>query len=766
MKFTLKTTAWMMTAAMAVSALTGCGFMKEQDGASLEINMDNSWRSEKMEEPQAGYTPLFSWGNNILLSRYDGQRTHMERYQYINTETGETIRFEPKSAEERSTASNSVSCTMVIDYGDGSIGMVMCEDNRYDGIIRRCIEIYDAQMNYVRTEEIPEEFHENQYLTGWVDNQGNWYLGTYHDDMGSYTYDCYNRNFEKYGDIQGLSGVSIEDMVWGKEDGTMYACIRKENNDDGYYYEICEVNGAERTTSSTGVFIHPEMIEKYEANNYINILNSFDFVEGSGEYDFCWMDNNGLYGSIDGENSEIVSWINSDFPIGGITSCHFLDNGTVIADLGNVSNHDYYLCTPRTEEEIENTELISLSTLGLFTALENAVIDYNRAENGYRIIVVDYNQYNTDEDDTLGKQKLQEDMLDGIVADMVCTDGMHFESLANKGIFADWYNLMDADESFNREDYLQNFFKAYEYDDKLQRLGVQYCVHSAAAKSEFAGTTEGVSLAEYTAFMDTIPETMDFYAWYSREGFMEKYLKDNMNAFVDAKNAACYFNTSDFAKILEMISALPTLEEYLQMDKETTAKLMPSAVDSHTAFQENRAFIEDVTFCQPIEFRGMNRTTFRDAEVTMIGFPMEYDEGNGGLFEADFTVSVNAQSQQQTAIWDFMKHLLEEEYQLSLNNSMPVHLGALEAMLEETQHMVNASVPFGMGESFIGESNPEEMGRFRTYLEGIRTAYYYNETVYNIMMEEIEVYLAGDCTAEECGNMIQSRVSIYLSEQS
>ncbi|MBQ8012064.1 MAG: hypothetical protein IJ265_10955, partial [Oscillospiraceae bacterium] len=104
--------------------------------------------------------------------------------------------------------------------------------------------------------------------------------------------------------------------------------------------------------------------------------------------------------------------------------------------------------------------------------------------------------------------------------------------------------------------------------------------------------------------------------------------------------------------------------------------------------------------------------------------------------------------------------------QSSLNDSLPVHRGALETKLNDTMHMVSATAFFGMSEVPIGESNEEEMGRFRTYLEGIQTAFYFNERVYDIMMEEIEKYLAGDCTSAECGKLIQSRVSIYLSEQS
>ena len=758
---TNRITALTMAAVMTLgssAALTGCGRQRE-DGATLEISMDNSWRSTQLKAKQ-GYTPVHAWGNCLLLSR-SNSRTFIESFQFINTETGETVDFDPKCAEERSAASNHIGCRMVIEYADGSVGLVMYEQNQRGGKFERyCIEIYDAQMNYLRTEEIPKEFYNGKFLSGAVDNQGNWYIF----DGGPLV--LYNSKYEKYGEIKLPEGTQgIMEMVRGKKDGTMYVSVQKNANGTDYF-EFYEVNAANCTMESTGVFNSQESIEKHMTHESITIYHDNDFVNGGTGYDFCWSDINGLYGYKDGEETQIISWVNSDFPVGEVSEAYFMENGSVVARTGSFSSPKYYLCTPRTQEEIDNTKLISLSTLGLFTALESAVIDYNKAESGYRIVVVDYNQYNTKEDDTLGAAKLREDMLNGIVADMVCTDGMQFENLANKGLFADWYDLMDADDSFNREDYLQNFFHAYEYDDKLQRLAVQYSVHTTAAKTEFAEGLEGMSLSQLPALIDSVPEGMDLYATSSREWFVEEDLPYFMNAFVDAKQAKCYFDTEGFTSILTHISELPTNIQLGEMWESESPDLPPSYNEQHLAFQQNRAFIATDVFYQPIDFRAMNRLTFHDEPVTMVGIPMDYDEGNGGLFRADFTVSVNAQSEQRTAIWDFMKHLLQEEYQSSLNDSFPVHKGALEAKLEQTMHMVGAKEFFGAGEAHIGESNPEEMGKLRTYLEGIQTAYYYNQTVYDIMMEEMAKYFSGDCTAQECGRLIQSRVSIYLSEQS
>ena len=367
-------TAMMMTAAMVLTTLTGCGYAMEYDGATLEISMGNSWRNPKLEGVKSGYSPVHAWGNCMLLSRSDTQRTHQDRFQFINTETGESVEFKSKAAEERTVASNFVGCSTVIEYGDGTVGLVMYEQNSREGIVvRYCIEVYDEHMNYLRTEEIPEEFHRNTYLDCWVDNQGNWYV-----ESGS-TLTTYNSKYQKYGDIPLPAGAYIEEMVQGSEDGTMYASVEKNDKSGGEYYEIYEINGKERTIESTGVFNHRDYIEKYVSHDHIQSYLVGDFVGGGNGYDFCRNGSDGLHGYKDGEESKVISWINSDFPVGEVSEAYFMDNGSVVALTGRIASHQYYLCTPRTEEEIGNTELISLSTLGLLAPMETAVIDYNKA---------------------------------------------------------------------------------------------------------------------------------------------------------------------------------------------------------------------------------------------------------------------------------------------------------------------------------------------------------------------------------------------------
>lgn len=55
--------------------------------------------------------------------------------------------------------------------------------------------------------------------------------------------------------------------------------------------------------------------------------------------------------------------------------------------------------------------------------------------------------------------------------------------------------------------------------------------------------------------------------------------------------------------------------------------------------------------------------------------------------------------------------------------------------------------------------------RFRSLLDSVVGVYSYNPELIEIVWGEAQAYFAGQKSAEEVAKLIQSRVSIYISEQ-
>ena len=59
----------------------------------------------------------------------------------------------------------------------------------------------------------------------------------------------------------------------------------------------------------------------------------------------------------------------------------------------------------------------------------------------------------------------------------------------------------------------------------------------------------------------------------------------------------------------------------------------------------------------------------------------------------------------------------------------------------------------------------EDIDKIKSYIENVKETNYYDEQIYNIIDEEAQKFFAGDQTAQAAADMIQSRASLYLSEQ-
>ncbi len=765
--------------------LTGCAGKEESirgSGATLEVTLTNSYAAQQIvTETGEVLSPHAAFGDALIVGQVieDGMNT---RYSLYAPETGALEDLPLQYLETYGQGDRYVTPGIIQPLTDGGL-LVLYNDYTVDSDYRyhdlkRCMEIYDSEMQLVSTTEVPEEYASGNAVFGYddlcFDKDGYSYYPT-EMETGEYSVDfaglvIYDKNFEKVGYIQGdFDGFSW--MLTGS-DGYVYAAFWREGDEPMLFGRL---DPQTQTVEEIRLDALPE-------------LNSLSgFIPGSGAYDFFVHDADGLYGiKLEKEVfEEVVNWANSDFDGSNVMQVTALPDGRfavqTAADALGSDNGGSWLLRRRTEEEIARMQLISLAALGMPYQLELAVLNYNRNAADTRIVVADYARYNTEEDETLGLAQLKKDMTDGIVADIICTNGLPFASFANKGLFEDLYAFMEDDETFHEEDYLMNYFGSLEYDGALRHMSVSYTVGTQFAKTEYAGTEQGMDIAAYTELITHLPEGMDAYVEMYRDTALRELCVNNMNAFIDTKKGKCSFDSEAFVKILELCALYPDMPEDM-FENMSEDELESYLNEMGYAFRKDEALLYSTQLRDPYDYHGIREVDFGDADITLVGYPTVGEEGNGGMFFPEFTVAMATQSKYQDEIWSFFRYMLDEGFQrmISTNSmaTMPVHRGVL------AEEMQAATEPYTYldrdgnevqepRKSFLGSSvitlqnaTPEEMETLLVYMEGITVSNYYDSTIYGIIEEESEMYFSGDCTAAEAAAMIQSRVSIYLSEQS
>ncbi len=495
-----------------------------------------------------------------------------------------------------------------------------------------------------------------------------------------------------------------------------------------------------------------------------------DVFAGNEEYELFVMNRDGMFGIREGTCTQVVDFLKINFNGSRAQHGAALPDGKFLLGIQNAdyTETEYWILTPCEAPETE-PEIIRFATL--YSGYEDEVNAFNRAHADCRIELVSYSQYVVDGNPDAAVEKYQRDMLAGEVADIVENNGLPFAGYVRKGLYEDLYPWMEQDESFHPEEYFMNYFKTLETDGKLYQINFGFSVETFAAKTEFVGDVQPpLTFPEFWKLTQNLPEGMDIFYDMNDHTLLNTLCTPNLHCFVDMKNASCSFDTPEFVDLLERCTGYISFEE--QMEQEMEDDYWNAR---QYAYRNNTALLMPVQiYGDPYEWHKVIAGDFGGAEVTMLGTPSNDKTSSGGKFTSYGSLAMSSVSEHKETVWEFFRSLLSENYQNRVN-ALPVLRSAMEQRMDAAMKptIPEDSTEIDVNRSWfadtiypIGNATQEEMDAFLAYVEGITEGNDTDPNIYNIFWEEAEMYLAGDQTAEKAAEMIQSRVSIYLSEQS
>lgn len=758
-----------LAAALMITSLAGCSRIGESGGKNggLEVSLENSYAGEQLTlENASNIYGGINLGGKVLLNGADSD--YNDLWILYDPTDGSTKQVEfsyIKSLDENASAYPS---TSFVD-NDNHLNVFFDAytwttdengDEQYEDL-GRTLEVYDADFNVLETRSLKDVFGDDQrYFYTIVSNPaGGYYATTWDDSTGNQIVITFDKDFKETGKLQG-DFQYIRD-IYTTTKNEVY--IGYDNNEGNSILGRIDETGSITPVDVQGI-----------PSWYNEMFASYDDT-----YDLYLYDSTAVYGINfqKGVCEEVVNWINSDFLGNNISDVQQISDGRFLVSNYSMNRRGrdssaLWLLSPRDPDSFKNMDILSIAGTYLPDELGEAVLAFNRTHDNARIAMVDYSKYETEDDYEAGLKKLQTDMTSGIVADLIITASIPYESFANKGIFEDLTPYM-AD--INDADYFMNFFQSMSYGDKLYNIGFSFDVTTVEGKSSLVGTKQGLTAAEYLELVKGLPEgTSAFSEDMSKQSSMYSLGVYNSTSFVDVKNKTCSFNSPDFIQLLEFCNTFRDAKENESMEVVT--------YDDKYWAERDFQYINDKvalnqTWISSIRDAYQQRiSNFDDAQVTRIGFPTS--TGNGGSFSAYNTVAMSANSKHKDICWEFMQYMLSDEYQENLSWSLPVSRKAFaklteEAMKPETYTDENGEeveMPMTIwrgDESIEIPTMPQSFAdELEAYIESITTCTYYDSQIYDIISEETEMYFSGDQTAEKAAEMIQSRVTLYLSEQS
>lgn len=616
------------------------------------------------------------------------------------------------------------------------------------------------------------------------DNKDKTYLKAYAAD-GTIKWEIYlNENIseEEYFYISSVfcneNNQIILDTSRGIEvydnQGNPVKLIEKQNGNDSRLLRVREGKFALASSDGTTANIQTLDIQSGILGEKVALpFNYYRYQINQGKvYDIYLCDDYGVYGYNigDGEITKIMDYISSDFSNSILYQATFLDENTFVAYYYDDKAVLAKFTKVPPEEVVDKTELI-VGCYYLDNNIKEKLVEFNKKNQEYRLNVKDYSAYDTMEDYSQGLTRLNADIVSGNIPDiMLLNTQMPFESFASKGIFADLNTFLEKDTELKKEDLLPNVLKALSSGDGMYRISPSFSVTTFAAKTADVGKEAGWTMDEAMELLASKPEGTQLLSEVTASNFLYYTVWICGEQYVNWDTGKCSFDSEGFIKTLEYAKSLPKEIDY------------STVTDDESYWQEmelqyrNGKTILNMQYLSGFRDYNYAKQGVFGEDITLIGFPV--DEGMGAGLSFTSPMAISALSKHQDVAWEFVKTFFMEEYQESLNYDFPVRVDSLKKLEEKAwekpyhideqgnKHEYDDYIYVNGVEMALEPMKPEETAELIDYLYKLDSLCIYNETIYNIVMEEAAGFLEGQKTAEEVADVIQSRVEIYVSENS
>ena len=514
---------------------------------------------------------------------------------------------------------------------------------------------------------------------------------------------------------------------------------------------------------------------------------AYNFISGGGDYDLYYQSGINIYGyKLENESGEkLFDWLNVDVLQQNLSGYTVRPDGTVFGVTNtwdskweNVTT-EFVTVVKKAYADVPQKEELTLACQWTDINLQNAVIRFNRGSN-VRINVIDYSQYNTEEDYTAGLTKLTTEIMSGNLPDILALEGLPYQQLAAKGLLEDLYPYMEKDSEISRTDFLPNVLQALEVNEKLYSTVSTFNIVTLAGSSTVVGDKPGWTADDLLAALNTMPQGCTVLDQFTTSGdILRDVLTLDADYYIDWTTGSCRFDQGEFARLLEF------------------AKLFPNAFDSMSFnWDEYESDEQRIREGRQMLTR-MYLSSFDDlaryeavfgGNVTYIGFPT--NSGVGSYMNINSGYGMSANCADKEAAWQFLRLFMSEK---ALENGsyywgFPANRKLLDKQLKEAMTIEYVKdekgnyllddngerIPVSRGGFWMeGMDEPmqiyaltqEQADKIMEVINSTTKLYSQNRAVLDIISEQTDAFFSGQKSADEVAKLVQGKLSIYVNEQ-
>ncbi len=381
----------------------------------------------------------------------------------------------------------------------------------------------------------------------------------------------------------------------------------------------------------------------------------------------------------------------------------------------------------------------------------------NFVNNSNKYTLTETEFYGSDTDVTQSLTDMNVEILSGNIPDIIVTQGNCMDKLIKKDYMTDLTPLMENYDGVKPDDLLPNVLDSIKKDGEINFIYNEFSFAAVVAKTKNLGDKDMTNwsykdaietyknMPEGMQFIDGIYENNDYYSY-----MLTKVGYDS----IDFENNTCDFD-GPFRETLEFLSDNIESGDF-------------NGWDGYEMLNDKALLMRSMSGC------GLNAITadlfyeLEGSDLTFVGYPSI--NGQGAITSTDPVFGIMEQSPHKAEAWEIINSLFTEEIQCDPNytTTTPVLKDAVPEFVSEKNKWAAWSIhkqnPSHLDQDKSFKMTPEQIQQCVDYVQSIKIDPLFDPQINRIMEEEYMKVYNKEQTVDQCINLLNDRISLYLSE--
>ncbi|MCM1376141.1 MAG: extracellular solute-binding protein, partial [Muribaculum sp.] len=224
-------------------------------------------------------------------------------------------------------------------------------------------------------------------------------------------------------------------------------------------------------------------------------------------------------------------------------------------------------CGGKEPAEAESKTLTLATFRGESSSLVQWVNQYNEKHPDITIETVNYQERYPDPYEAINQIKIE--VSAGKGPDLIDFGSLYSPLDASCGMMADLYPLMQADETFDEQDYTVNILKAFAVGDSLYALVPSYTIDTYATVNEELAGLSRMDIWQLVDAYDKLDEESILFPGETKLAVFGMICFGSLGNYIDWAAGTCDFDSDSFKELLLFANRFPL---NLNIDNDYSAK--------------------------------------------------------------------------------------------------------------------------------------------------------------------------------------------------